>query len=102
MATAKYKKYVEMMFEEHRVMFMQFMVLNTAYGEDKREFKDRFDEEGLKVQAIVREWEDRLCGVMEKGDNGVYSAKLGEKFLAEVQKYFPYYNEIGVRISFVR
>jgi hypothetical protein len=102
MATAKYKKYVEQMFEENRIQFMEFMVLNTAYGENKREFQERFHEEGLKVQAIVRDWEDRLCGVMESGDNGVYSAKLGEKFQLEVCKYFPYYNEIGMKISFVR
>ena len=101
MAVPKFKAYFNEMFEAHRKEFMEFMVLNQCYRDDKREFKSRFDEEGKKVQAIVKEWEDKLCGTMERGKNSTYSAKLGEKFQSEVVKYFPAYNEIGVKISFV-
>ena len=100
MAGTKYKKYFDEMFEAHRKEFMEFMVLNQCYRDDKRQFKSRFDEEGAKIHVIVKEWEDRLCGQMERGKNASYSAKLGEKFQGEVVKYFPYYNEIGVKISF--
>lgn len=100
MASPKFKKYFDEMFEAHREEFMKFMVLNQCYKEDKREFKHRFDEEGAKIQRIVTEWEDKLCGTMEKGKNSTYSAKLGEKFRDEVVKYFPYFNEIGVTIRF--
>ena len=70
MAGAKYKKYFDEMFEAHRREFMEFMVLNQCYRDDKREFKSKFDEEGLKIQGIVKEWEDRLCGTMERGKGG--------------------------------
>lgn len=89
------------MFEQNREQFMHFMLLNNAYGQDKRSLKQQFDEEGIKIQKIVQEWEDKLCKQMEKGENGAYSAKLGEKFQQEVQKYFPFYHEVGVKIRFV-
>lgn len=100
MAEPKYKRYFNQMFEQHRDEFMNFMLLNQAYEQDKRSLKARFDEEGEKIQKVVHEWEDRLCGHMEKGQNSSYSSKLGEKFQEEVVKYFPYYHEIGVNIRF--
>lgn len=98
MAASKYKKYFNEMFEQHREQFMHFMLLNNAYGQDKMEFKQQFNDEGIKVKEIVLDWEDRLCRKMEGGDNSTYSAKLGEKFQQEVLKYFPYFHEIGVNI----
>lgn len=100
MAEAKYKKYFNDMFEQNREQFMHFMLLNNAYGQDKKEFKRQFDEEGLKVKDVVLDWEDRLCRKMEGGDNSSYSAKLAEKFQTEVVKYFPYFHEIGVSIRY--
>jgi len=100
MANAKFKQYFNEMFEENRDQFMNFMVLNNAYEQDKRGLKSRFDEEGQQIKVIIHDWENRLCGTMERGQNSSYSAKLGEKFQAEVFKYFPYYHEIGMKISF--
>jgi hypothetical protein len=100
MAVAKYKKYVEEMFAEHKELMMEFVLLNQAYAQDKRGMKSRFDEEGEKVKVVVQEWEDRLCGQMEKGENGVYSAKLAEKFQGELLKYFPFFHEVGMTIRF--
>ena len=77
---------------------MKFMLLNQDYGQDKRKHKSLFDQEGKEVQEIVEEWTNKLCHQMEKGQNGAYSNKLADKFLAEVQKYFPYYHEIGITI----
>jgi len=102
MAEAKYKKYFNEMFEQHREQFMHFMLLNNAYGQDKMGLKQQFDEEGQKIKEIVHDWEDRLCRKIEVGDNSAYSSKLGEKFQEEVQKYFPYFHEIGVRITIDR
>jgi uncharacterized protein with von Willebrand factor type A (vWA) domain len=97
---AKYKKYFDQMFEQNRDEFMQFMILNDQYSQDKRLMKGEFDEKGANIVKIVKEWEDKLCKTMEKGENGAYSAKLGEKFQSEVGKYFPYFHEVGVKISF--
>ncbi len=100
MGKAKYQQYFDQMFEQNREQFMHFMLLNNAYGQDKREFKQQFDDEGLKVRSLVQEWENKLCKQMENGKNASYSAKLGEKFQDELMKYFPYYHEIGMKIRF--
>lgn len=97
MASAKFKQYFDQMFEENRELFMQFMLLNQAYSRDKRGLKSQFNEEGEKIRTIIHEWENKLCGKMENGQNSTYSAKLGEKFQAEVTKYFPFYHEIGLK-----
>lgn len=99
---AKYKKYFDEMFEQNREDFLQFMILNDQYGQDKRLMKGEFDKKGKEIVKIVKEWEDKLCSTMEKGKNGAYSAKLGEKFQSELGKYFPYYHEVGVTIQFLR
>lgn len=98
---AKYKQYFEQMFELHREEMMQFMILNNQYGNDKRLMKQEFDQRGAPIVKIVKEWEDKLCQTMEKGENGAYSAKLAEKFQSEVGKYFPYIHEVGVNIQFM-
>jgi len=94
----KYKKYVSEMFEQNREKMMKFMLLNQDYGQNKKGLKIQFDQEGKEVQEIVEDWMGRLCGQMEKGKNAAYSAKLADKFLEEIRKYFPYYNEIGITI----
>jgi len=98
MATPKYKQYVDEMFALHQEKMMKFMLLNQDYAQNKREHKSLFDREGAEVKEIVEDWCGRLCQQMEKGKHGAYSNKLEDKFLAEVQKYFPYYHEIGITI----
>lgn len=98
--SAKYKTYFNQMFEANREDFMRFMLLNNMYAQDKKGMKQQFDEEGAHIKRIVHEWEDKLCKQMESGQNGSYSAKLGEKFLQEVVKYIPHYHDIGVKIAF--
>jgi hypothetical protein len=97
---AKFKQYFDQMFEQNREEFMQFMILNEQYRSDKRLMKSEFDKKGENVVKIVKEWEDKLCKTMERGENGAYSAKLGEKFQSEVGKYFPFIHEVGVNIQF--
>ncbi len=86
------------MFAQNQEKMMKFMLLNQDYAKNKREHKALFDQEGMEVQTIVEDWLGKLCHQMEKGQNNAYSAKLADKFLAEVQKYFPYYHEIGIKI----
>ncbi|EKD64125.1 MAG: hypothetical protein ACD_51C00067G0002 [uncultured bacterium] len=94
----KYKKYVSEMFDRNREKMMKFMLLNQDYGQNKKGLKEEFDREGKEIQVIVEEWLERLCKQMEKGKNSAYSAKLADKFLEELRKYFPYYNDIGIII----
>lgn len=88
------------MFEAHREKMMKFMLLNQDYAKDKKKWKEKFDCEGMEIIKIVEECKNKLCGQMERGTYGKYSATLDEKFMGEVLKYFPYYYEINVKIIY--
>jgi hypothetical protein len=99
MATAKYKAYVDQMFALHREQFQKFMLLNQDYLANRDRFRDEFNKEGVPIKAICQEWEQKLCGRMERGKNGVYSGNLAEKYWDEVRKYFPCIDEVGVKVT---
>lgn len=93
----KYKQYFNDMVEQHQAMFESFKVVHDGYKQDPKTWSTRFHEEGREVVAVIREWERRLCSGMERGKNSVYSAKLAEKFWAEVKGYLSHIEKVGVR-----
>jgi hypothetical protein len=99
MASAKYKKYFNDMFLQNRDLFMQFKILNDDFAKDKKKHAEKFNQVGKQVLEIIHEWEQRLCGHMEKGEYSVYSANLSEKYWSEVRSYFPYVDFVGVKIK---
>lgn len=98
----KYAKYYQEMWTQHQDLFMSFQDVHDNYRGDQRskDKKNTFDIEGKKVRAICEEWDQRLCSQMEKGQNGVFSSKVSEKFWSEVKKDFPLIDLVGVEISF--
>ncbi|MGI5828187.1 MAG: hypothetical protein ACOX6V_04185 [Patescibacteria group bacterium] len=98
MAKAKYKQYFEEMFTQNRELFMRFKFLCDDYGKNKQKYKEQFDREGKIILEIVKDWEARLCGHMEKGDNAVFSSNLADKFWEEVRAYFPYIDMVGMKV----
>ena len=95
---AKYKDYFNQMFSENRDLFHQFMVISQQYSVDKSAHQVEFNRLGQTVTEIIRDWERRLCRQMEKGKNSVFSARLADKFWAEVRKFMPLIDLVGVEI----
>jgi hypothetical protein len=93
----KYKQYFLDMATENQELFNQFKPIHDGYQTDRKQWSQRFHTEGQKVVDVIREWERRLCSGMERGHNAVFSAKLAEKFWAEVKKEFPLIERVGVR-----
>ncbi len=87
------------MLEENKEDFENFRLVHSFYSEDDARHQDTFNHKGEKIMKIIREWETRLCGHMEKGDNAVYSARLSEKFWGEIRREFPLIDFVGVKIS---
>jgi hypothetical protein len=102
MAKAKYKKYFEEMFAQNRELFLKFKLVNDDYGKNREKYKEEFDQVGSQVLVIVKDWERRLCGHMEKGENAMFSSNVAEKYYEEIRKYFPYFDQIGVKIRKVK
>ena len=84
------------MIRVHEQEFTDFKVLHDKYAEDQQRFQGEYNERGREVVEIIREWERRLCGKMERGTNAVYSSKLAEKFWDEVRAFFPMIDYVGV------
>jgi hypothetical protein len=95
----KFKEYYNRMYEAHKAEFDAFRSIHDGYQMDRPEWAERFHGEGMKLMTIIKDWERRLCNQMEKGANSQYSAKLAEKFMAEIKKNFPLIERIGLRSS---
>jgi hypothetical protein len=93
----KYKQYFQEMIDENQQLFTDFKEIHDGYKTDRKTWSKRFHEEGKKVVEIVRDWEQRLCSGMERGNNAVYSSKLSEKFWGEVKKLFSHIELVGVK-----
>jgi len=99
MPKPKFKQYFEQMFADNKELFLHFKIIHDDYAKNRSKYQADFDREGKLVMDILKEWESRLCGHMEKGANATFSSKLADKFWAEVKKYYPYIDLVGVKIK---
>jgi hypothetical protein len=95
----KYKAYFKDMIAQNEAVFGRFKGVHNLYQKDKKTHQAVFNDEGKVVVEIIRDWEKRLCGHMEKGNNAVYSARLAEKFWSEVRLMFPLIDFVGAEIK---
>ena len=95
----KYKEYFQKMCEENKKVFDDFKFVHDLYKANKKANQVVFNEQGLVVRHIIEDWDRRLCGRMERGNNSVYSAKLSEKFWGEVRKLFPMIDFVGAIVK---
>ncbi len=101
MAKAKYKKIFEEIWDENKVLFQEFFILNSDYEEKekRREIEDRFQKVGEAVHKLLIEGENDLCRQMEKSSHRLYSSKVADKYWDEIRKYFKYIDLVGVSTS---
>lgn len=93
----KYKQYVQEMIDQNQALFTAFKVVHDGYQNNRQEWSQRFHAEGQVVVDLIRDWERRLCSGMERGKNAAYSARLAEKFWAEIKAYLPLIERVGVK-----
>lgn len=93
----KYRKYFQEMLDQNQEKFSAFKVIHDGYQADRKQWSQRFHAEGQPIVDLIREYERRLCSGMERGKNAVFSAKVAEKFWAEVKTYLPLIERVGVR-----
>ena len=93
----KYRQYYLQMTEENAALFDQFQPIHDGYKQDRRAWSSQFHEVGGQVVEIMRDWEQRLCGSMERGKNAQYSARVAERFWAEIKKRFSHIELVGVK-----
>lgn len=93
----KYQKYFQEMMDDRFEQFKRFKDVHDNYVKEPEKWKDRFNSEGKIILSIIREWEKRLCSHSERGQYGIYSSKLADKFWDEIRKNFPKIDFVGVK-----
>lgn len=96
---ARYKEYFDKMISENKDTFEAFTRLHFEYSIDQNKLQSKFNEEGGKIQDIIRNYENRLCSNTERGMYNQYSTGLSEKFWAEIRKHFPLIDHIGLIVE---
>lgn len=92
----KYQQYYQKMWDENKQVLSDFMEIHDKFKSDRKKYSKEFNEHGKAVREIMESWDQRLCKQMEKGNNGVFSSKVSEKFWNEVKKDYPLIEFVGV------
>lgn len=95
----KYREYFERMITNEKVAFDAFTKLHMKYSLDQDNLQDKFNKEGAKIVAIIKDWENKLCSTSEKSGYGGYTSNLSEKFWGEVRKSYPLIDYVGVIVK---
>jgi len=95
----KYKEYFQKMLKENKEAFDAFAKVHLDYSADQDSLQEKFNQEGEKIMAIVRDYEDRLCKNTERGMYNSYSGGLAEKFQTLVKSHFPLIDHIGLIVE---
>ena len=93
----KYQKCFQEMMEENQKLFSEFKSVHDDYTQDSKKWQGKFNEEGEKVVAVIREWERRLCSYSEQGQYSKFSSSLADKFWGAVRNYFPKIDFVGIK-----
>lgn len=94
---AKYKEFFQSMLEENKELFENFKDIHDHYTLEPGKYQKKFNSYGSEILEIVQDWENRLCSKAEGSGYGKYTLNLSEKFRAEVKKYLPKINYIGLQ-----
>lgn len=95
----KYKEYVDLMLTNHKDLFDEFKQIHDRYGLEGDKLQVEFNELGKKVLAVIRQWEDKLCGRSEGSGYASYSGGLAQKFQDEIRKIFPMIDNVGIIVE---
>ena len=95
---AKYKEYVDRMFQIHQELFSEFARIHELYSQDDRTHQEEFNRVGEKVMRVVREFEAKLCATQEK-TYSQFTSRLAEKFQNEIRRHFPLIDHVGIIVK---
>ena len=98
MTKSKSQKMYEMLKEKQPQLYEQFKEIHAAFQEDPEANRAEFNRIGRDFVGIVRAYERRLCGGMERTNRSVYSTNVSETYWRFVREEFPLIDQVGVVI----
>lgn len=94
----KFTEIYKKIWQDHADVLNSFKKIHDKFQQDRATYQEEFNRQGKPVMELLREYEDRLCSGMERGQFGKYSDKVAEKFWQRVKKDFPLIELVGVEI----
>lgn len=93
MATPKYKKLFDDMYEINKTLFDEYALLLEQYDGDKKRYASSVIDVQNKLLRVIKKTEDRLCMRSETTGHANYSFALAEKYWEEVRARIPRIDE---------
>ena len=84
------------MIDKYPAEFAAFQDIHDRYAANPEALQTEFNEAGRKIQDIIRDYEDRLCGHSENSQFGKFSSSLADKFWELLRKDFPKIDCVGL------
>ena len=97
----KYKEYYDMMVAQNKELFDEFKNIHDRYGMERDSLQEEFNRVGAKVQNVIRQWEDKLCGHSEGSGYASFTGGLAQKFQDEIRIHFPFIDSVGIIVETV-
>lgn len=85
------------MLEDHRDQLLDFKQIHDKFVEDPDAYKKEFNEKGVIVVEMVREYEKKLTAQQSKGQYSKFSANLSDKFWDQIRTFLPQIDFVGVK-----
>lgn len=84
------------MLEQNKELFEEFRRIHDRYALHPAPHQKEFNEKGEEVQAVIRQYENRLCRSSENSGFGKFTTNLADKFHEEIRVEFPEIDNIGL------
>ncbi|OGG15419.1 hypothetical protein A3D77_07820 [Candidatus Gottesmanbacteria bacterium RIFCSPHIGHO2_02_FULL_39_11] len=81
---------------ENKELFDSFKIIHDNYVINSDAWMEKFNAVGKEVVEVMRIWERKLCSHSERGQYGIFSSKLSDKFWDEIRKVYPKIDYVGV------
>lgn len=92
----KYKQFFTEMITQNKELFDSFKTIHDNYVINSDAWTEKFNTVGKEIVEIIRNWERKLCSHSERGQYGIFSSKLSDKFWDEIRKVYPKIDYVGV------
>lgn len=90
-------EYFQDMLEHNHQLFTRFETVHAEYTLNPQKYQEAFNVQGEEILAVIRKYENLLCGKSESGKYGKFSSNLSDKFWQAVRGKFPKIDFVGVK-----
>ncbi|MBQ6436014.1 hypothetical protein IJJ27_00430 [bacterium] len=99
MSKTKSQIFYDLLKTNNQADWEKFKAVHDRFQKDPDANRDEFNRVGSDFLDIVRGYERRLCGGMERTTNAYYSSNVCDTYWKLVRTDFPLIDQIGLTVS---